>query len=219
MTCASIISSTVPPLTLTDKVEKALAQMEAGDFQHLPVLEEQAFRGVIALSDIHDMDGNQTLADLREYLSLSFVSEHDFFLTALKKINEQHLSLIPVLTAEGVYTGVVVTEALLEAAALYLNAGEPGGIIILQMPAHRFSISEIGRIVESNNAKLLHLTTWTDRLLGELMVSMKVNKIDIQDILASFERYEYNIYQYFGENLSEDTLKNNFENLMNYLKF
>lgn len=193
--------------------------MEENDFQHLPVLEEQAFRGVIARSDLKDVDGHQTLAELREYFSLSFVSEHDFFLTALKKINEQHLTLIPVISTEGAYAGSVVSEALLEATTLYLNAGEPGGIIILQMPAHRFSISEIGRIVESNNAKLLHLTTWTDRLIGELMVSMKVNKIDIQDILASFERYEYNIYQYFGENLSEDTLKNNFENLMNYLKF
>lgn len=219
MTCGSIISPAVPVLRFTDEVQKAIDSMEGSGWKELPVLEEQTFRGMIALSDLSDSEKHKPLSELTAFFSYAFVSEHDFFLTALKKMNEQSQQVIPVIGADGAYAGSVVSEALLEATHLYLSAGEPGGIIILQMPAHRFSISEIGRIVESNNAKLLHLTTWTDRIAGELMVSMKVNKIDIQDILASFERYEYNVYQYFGENLSEDTLKNNFENLMNYLKF
>jgi hypothetical protein len=51
------------------------------------------------------------------------------------------------------------------------------------------------------------------------MVAIKVNKSDIQDILASLERYEYHVVQYFGENLSEDELKLNYDHLMHYLKF
>jgi acetoin utilization protein AcuB len=49
------------------------------------------------------------------------------------------------------------------------------------------------------------------------MVAIKVNKNDIQDILSSFERYEYNVIQYFGENLSEEELRLNYDHLMNYL--
>jgi hypothetical protein len=93
----------------------------------------------------------------------------------------------------------------------------PGGIIILQIKPTSFYISEIGRIVESNNARIIHLNTWTDPSSGELMVAIKVNKNDIQDILASFERYEYNVIQYFGENLSEEELRLNYDHLMNYL--
>jgi acetoin utilization protein AcuB len=46
---------------------------------------------------------------------------------------------------------------------------------------------------------------------------VKINKTDLQDVLASLERYEYNVVQYFGENLSEEELRLNFDHLMNYL--
>ncbi len=85
------------------------------------------------------------------------------------------------------------------------------------MAPHNFSISELGRIVESNDARIIHLNTWTDNTNGQLMIAIKINKTDLQDVLASFERYEYNVVQYFGENLSEEELRLNFDHLMNYL--
>jgi acetoin utilization protein AcuB len=218
MNCGSILSKSIPTLQLTDSVRTAINYMEESGFEDLPVLQENSLKGVVHLSDLEQFNDNIPLSELAHLFSHVFVSEQDFFLTALNKIQSMHMLLLPVVSVNGEYAGVVSLENIAEVTARYLSASEPGGIIILQMPVHQFSISELGRIVESNNAKILHLTTWTDHTIGELMVSMKVNKIDIQDILASFERYQFTVYQYFGENLSEETLKNNFDHLMHYLR-
>ena len=219
MNCGSIQTQSIPALQMTDTVGAARQCMEDSGFDDLPVLMEHTYKGLVHFSDLDMYDAHIQLAELADHFTHLFVGEQDFFLTALNKIHEKNVQCLPVINLSGEYIGSISMESMADIVSKYLSASEPGGIIILQMTPHQFSISELGRIVESNNAKIIHLTTWTDAGTGELMVSMKVNKIDIQDILASFERYQFTVYQYFGENLSEETLKSNFDNLMNYLRF
>jgi acetoin utilization protein AcuB len=219
MNCGSILTHSIPSLQTTDSVASARNLMEDTGFEDLPVVEDGSYKGLLVLSDLELIEDQRPISELTDHFSPVFVREQDFFLTALKKIQENRIHCLPVLSISGEYLGSITNDNIIDEASRYLSASEPGGIVILQMPPQQFSISELGRIVESNNAKILHLTTWTDHGVGDLMVSIKLNKIDIQDILASFERYQFTVYQYFGENLSEDTLKNNFDNLMNYLRF
>jgi acetoin utilization protein AcuB len=219
MNCGAFIIQSIPTLKLTDSVGMARDCMDDAGFEQLPVVDEGNFKGLVYLSDILAYDERLLLSDLTDRFAYVFVRDIDFFLTAMNKMHEFQVKCMPVINTSEEYTGAISLQRITDAAVEYLSAAEPGGIIILQMTPHQFSISELGRIIESNNAKIIHLTTWTEKTSGELMVSMKVNKIDIQDILASFERYQFTVYQYFGENLSEETLKNNFDNLMNYLRF
>jgi hypothetical protein len=39
----------------------------------------------------------------------------------------------------------------------------------------------------------------------------------VSDLISTFQRYEYNVKYYFGEELYENELKTNYDNLMNYL--
>ena len=48
-------------------------------------------------------------------------------------------------------------------------------------------------------------------------VTVCVNKLEISDIVATFQRYDYIVKYYFGEELYTNELKDNYENLMNYL--
>jgi len=219
MNCGTLIIQSIPTLKLTDHVGMAINCMEDAGFEQLPVVEEGSFKGLVYLSDISAYSDELVLTELSDRFAQILVRDQDFFLTAMNKMHEFQVQCMPVISSSEEYIGAISIQRITDTAVEYLSAAEPGGIIILQMPPHQFSISELGRIIESNNAKMIHLTTWTEKNSGELMVSMKVNKIDIQDILASFERYQFTVYQYFGENLSEETLKNNFDNLMNYLRF
>ena len=49
-------------------------------------------------------------------------------------------------------------------------------------------------------------------------MSTFINKMEVSDIVATFQRYDYNVKHYFGEELYENELKSNYDNLMNYLK-
>ncbi|MBP6686302.1 MAG: CBS domain-containing protein [Lacibacter sp.] len=217
MTAAELISNHIPTLQTTDTVRQALDWMTENRATELPVIKDQKYVGLVYTDDIEDEDETSAV-ELFLHNSIAVkINPADFFLVPLKIMHQQKLGLLPVVKEDGELMGVITREDLLQAASHYNAAAIPGGIVILQMQPNSFYISEIGRIVESNNAKIIHLNTWTDASTGELMVAIKVNKNDIQDILSSFERYEYNVIQYFGENLSEEELRLNYDHLMNYL--
>lgn len=217
MTAAELISNHIPILQTTDTVRQALDWMNENRTTELPVVNDQKYVGLVYEDDIEEEDETSSIEPFLHNGKQVNIKPADFFLVPLKIMHQQKLSLLPVVKEDGELMGIITREDLLQAASHYNAAAVPGGIVILQMQPNSFYISEIGRIVESNNAKIIHLNTWTDSSTGELMVAIKVNKNDIQDILSSFERYEYNVIQYFGENLSEEELRLNYDHLMNYL--
>ena len=85
------------------------------------------------------------------------------------------------------------------------------------MDSRNYSFSEINRLVESNDAQITQLNTYTDPETGMMQVTIRLNKLEVSDIIATFQRFEYNVKYYFGEELYENELRNNFDNLMNYL--
>lgn len=217
MTASELITNDIPALQATDTVRQALDFMEEHRVSELPVVDQHKYLGIITEKEAEQADERAAVTVLLHTGVPVQVNPSDFFLVPLKIMHQQKLSLLPVVREDGELLGIITREQLLHAASNYNAAYVPGGIIILQIKPTSFYISEIGRIVESNNARIIHLNTWTDPSTGELMVAIKVNKNDIQDILASFERYEYNVIQYFGENLSEEELRLNYDHLMNYL--
>ncbi|HEX4958474.1 MAG TPA: CBS domain-containing protein [Lacibacter sp.] len=217
MTAAELITNNIPYLKTSDTVQQALALMHEHHVSDLPVVIDHKSVGILSETDLEDMDADALIKSQLPLVEQVKVAATDFFLAPLKMMHQRRLSVLPVVKEDGEYIGVIAADDLLKAAAHYNAAAEPGGVIILQMAPNNFSISELGRIIESNDARIIHLNTWTDASNGQLMIAIKINKTDLQDILASFERYEYNVVQYFGENLSEEELRLNFDHLMNYL--
>ena len=94
----------------------------------------------------------------------------------------------------------------------------PGGVIVLELNIHDYSLAHIARIVEDNDAKILssHVTTIADSMKME--VCLKINRTDITSILQSFVRYDYTIRaSYQSNNRNEDVLRSHYEQLMMYL--
>ena len=63
-----------------------------------------------------------------------------------------------------------------ESAWKFSGANEIGGIIELEMERSQFAISEISRIVESNDCTILHLNTIVHPETGMLTVTLHINK-------------------------------------------
>jgi acetoin utilization protein AcuB len=217
MTASELITNNIPYLKTSDTVQQALDLMHEFHVSDLPIVIDSKSAGIISEADLEDADVNALIASQIPLAEQVKVIGSDFFLAPLKMMHQRQLSVLPVVKEDGEYLGVIAADDLLKAAAHYNSAAEPGGVIIIQMAPNDFSISELGRIVESNDARIIHLNTWTDQSTGQLMIAIKISKTDLQDVLASLERYEYNVVQYFGENLSEEELRLNFDHLMNYL--
>jgi hypothetical protein len=85
-----------------------------------------------------------------------------------------------------------------------LNTDELGGLIILQLRENNYVLSEIARIVENENAKILSLATHLNAN-GFLYILLKVNTENINPILKSFERFNYEIDSYFTNSDNNET--------------
>ena len=88
---------------------------------------------------------------------------------------------------------------------------------MLEMEKVSFSFSEISKLVETNDAQITQLNTYPDASSGSFYITLRINKLEISDIIATFQRYEYQVKYYFGEELYENELRSNYDHLMNYL--
>lgn len=218
MLATDLISNSIPSLQLHDTVSRALQQMNDSDVVHLPIVSEDKYLGLADEADLLDVeDTSLVLKQLTLIWPRPAVNYLDHFLSAVKIAAEQKLTVVPVVKGEYEFVGLITKQQLIATLSEYTSAAEHGGIIVLETNPRSFSLSEVSRIIETNGAKILHLNTYTDKDSGQLIVSVKINRNDLQDIIATLERYEYTIKHYFGENLSEDEVKDNYQHLMNYL--
>ncbi len=97
-------------------------------------------------------------------------------------------------------------------------AGYENSLIILDVAVKDYTLSEIARLVEDNNARIVKLETLPLEGGLSLLVSLKMDVIDISAVLRSFERYSYNVVYYFmrkGE--MNETYEDRLNELMHYL--
>lgn len=218
MLTKNLINKNIPSLKLQDSVGKALQLINDFRISHLPVVNDNKFLGLISEDDLLDADdAKQSIMQLQGSFINAAVPDNVHFLNAVSHSIRFDTNVIPIIRNEGDYVGVITTNDLLKTLGNFAGADEIGGIIVLEMERSQFSISEISRIVENNDCTILHLNTTVDAITGLLTVTLHINKKELASIIASFERYEYDVIYSFGNEKFENEISSNYQNLMNYL--
>lgn len=219
MLIRDVHSQSIPFLHLHDKVYQVLQMMNDSHVAHLPIIVDDKYIGIISEDDLlHADDDSQPLSELKEDFPSPSIKENEHFLRAIQIAVENGISIVPVVDENGDLTGVVTYADLLRRASEFMSINEPGGLIVIEMESRKYSFNEVSRLVETNDAQITQLNTYTDAHTGMMQVTIKINKMEVSDIVATFQRYDYNVKYYFGEELYENELKTNYDNLMNYLK-
>jgi acetoin utilization protein AcuB len=218
MLTIELINTNIPRLHLQDSVGKALQLMTDFRINHLPVVTDNKYLGIISEDDLLDAKSDKMSIDsIQEKFINASVHENEHFLNAVRCCNQFETTVVAVIDEEKELEGVITTYELLKALGNFSGANEIGGIIILEMERSQFSISEISRIVESNDATIFHLNTTIQPDTGMFTVTIHINKKEIAAIVATFERYEFDVIYYFGNENFENEIHSNYRHLMNYL--
>lgn len=213
-----IISVGIPYLHLNDPVSQALELMADFHVTHLPVLAEDKYAGLVGEDDLLNVhDDRVALAQLQNSFGRAAAHAESYFFEAIQLVNEYNLTVIPVIDKESEYVGSITATDLLKHLGKVAGVKETGGIIVLEMEKVSFSFSEISKLVETNDAQITQLNTYSDLVSGSFYIVLRINKLEISDIVATFQRYEYQVKYYFGEELYENELRSNYDHLMNYL--
>ncbi len=218
MIAKDLITEEIPPLVHTDTGEKALSWMEEFKVSHLPVLKNGNFVGVVSENDVLDkLDVDETLDKLFQHLPRPYVLDTDHIYQVLSKISELKLSVIPILDKNEEYLGCTSVYHLITLIAHTGSIKENGGILVLEMASSDYSMAQIAQIVESNDARILSSYIMSSADSTNIEVTLKINKIELDRIIRTFERYDYIIKASFQKSNYDDDMKFRYDALMNFL--
>ena len=218
MIAKELLSNTIPPLKTSDNSEKAMLWMYEFHLSHLPVIEGKKYLGLISEEQILDINSIESpLSESISKLDRPYVNQYDFILDVVKIASDFKATVVPVVDEQENYVGLITQENLIQAIANLSSLQDPGGVIVLEMKEIDYSLAEIARIIESEESKVLSCYTRTNQNTDVLEVILKVNVTSLERILASFERFEYNVKASYQESEFNDYLQDRLDSFMNYL--
>ena len=218
MLAKDLITDEIPPLKTSDTGLMAINWMEEFKVSQLPIVEKHEYLGLISDTDILDLNiTDQELGKSKLSLLRPFVYESQHIYEVIKLASSMKLSVLPVLNTPEHYVGIIPVISLIHQFATLAATREPGGIIILEMNVHDYSMTQVAQIVEGNDAKIL--SSYVNSLADstKIEVTLKLNKADLSAILQTFYRYNYNVKASFHQSEFSDDMKNRFDSFMNYI--
>ena len=218
MLAAELISNSIPPLKTSDTVQKSLERMAEFKLYHFPIVNEVQFLGLIAEDDLIEIrDGEQHIGSLPLTLLNPFVYEDAHVYDVIRLFNQLQLSVVPVLDYKKNYLGLISINNILEYIATIYSVKEYGGIVVLEISNRNNSLAHMAQIVEADNAQILSSYVQSFPDSTKLEITLKINKTELSGIVASFERYNYQVKAVFNGTASDDGTEDRYNSFMNYL--
>ena len=218
MQASNLISSSLITLHPDDDGLRAISLMEELRVNHLPVVRNGFYLGILSEKEILNWDNEEEFIEehLEEITAPSVIGTQHLF-DIIEELEKFSLTVIPVLDEEKHYLGSITNRKLLYTIAKSTSIQSNGGVIVLRMNQNDYQMSGIARIVEDNNTKILssYITSIPDALQIEL--TLKLNTMDINSIVKDLERFDYNVSASFNTEETNDDFTDRYESLMRFL--
>ncbi len=219
MIAEELINHMIPPLKVTDDAHKAIVWMEEFRCNHLPIVEDGELLGFISEEIILESnDIGKDLGDFKLVGKNCSVSPESHFYDILRIAGENKLQIVGVLNETQQYVGVITVQDIMASFAQTASVQMQGGILVLSMDLIDYSLAEISRYIEENNAKVISSTMIEDPLdKGKIKLTLKINQLDLSRIVATLERFGYRIIGRYQESRTDTDDKDRIDMLMRYL--
>lgn len=215
--CSQLLETTMITVDLHDTVGHAMELMDAAKLEHVPVLDALQYLGMVSFDELEDAEPAAEVVSLQHRFIKPLVRTGDHFLQALRVRAKFFVEQVPVVNERNEWEGVIGSIKMLDQLSILVGATETGSLIVLEMPRHDYAPGEINRLVESNDAMIMQLNSIQDNHTGMMQIVLRINKEEVSDIVATFQRHEYNVLYYYGDESYDNSLQNNLDHLMNYL--
>jgi len=218
MTNETLINLNIPFLKPSDTVRLAADLFVEYKLSLLPVVEKATFLGYISEESLLEIAHNRKLGSLIPAKLEAFAAADGHYFEVLRLMNQYDTDLIAVIDGDENFIGSIVKA---EIAGYFSNLGfinAPGGILVLSIANSSYSVTEISRIVESNDMRILSFYIEDNPEDGfESFITLKLNRTDLTRLIASLERFGYKIEADFHESAFQPIETERLDMLMRYL--
>lgn len=223
MTLIELINHDLPILKPTDSVGQALDWMEENRIGQLIVAENDQYLGIINEDTLLDFDESDVISDIQLQLTDVFVGDYEHIYESLNLIAKYGLQVVAILNTEKRILGTVTANEIYKKFSELLGTSEVGAVLVVSLKNRDYSLSEISRLIEGDNAKVLSSyysgNTHADPLDEEnaAKLTLKLNRENISSIVATLERFGYMVEATYSHEPIESVEQERYDMLMKYL--
>lgn len=217
MIARELISNDILPLNLKDNCAQAMSMMSIYRIKDLPVVEGNKLLGIASEDTVSTVDPDTLISDIHLNKTYAYVEENDHIFEVLSRLAQNNTTVVPVVGEDEKFLGIVTQEDLIRYYANTFSFKEPGSIIVIESTKSGYSLSEVARVVELENAVIISSFITSLEDTENILLTIKVNQQEISNIISALERYDYKISGSYVEDEYSDNLKERYDMLMNYL--
>jgi Mg/Co/Ni transporter MgtE len=219
MIAKHFITTSIEPIRFNETGTDILYHLDENRLQDMPVVDGTNLKGSVTESDVYTMDDPDKPLKKQKFTFIrEFVFEYQHIFDVIRIMATSKLTMLPVVDEKEKFLGIIQQSDMVARLGEILAVDNPGAIIVLEVNQHDYVLSEIARIVESQDTKVLNLFVSTSKDSTKMDITLKLNTIEIQALIQTFNRYNYIIKATYTEDEKMyDDLRERYDSLMKYL--
>lgn len=217
MNLQEYILNEIRELSISSSIKSAQKLFKGFPITHIPIVENGHLLGCISESDAQTIEDNSVaISEHVHLIDFFFADEKTTVLELIKLFANNDCNMMPVLNKEREYLGYFELSDILDLFSNSPFLHRNGIEIVAEKPKKEYAASEVTQIVESNNGKVLGLYI-SNQTSDVTQVTVKISAEDINEIIQTFRRYNFNIISQYEDDFYLQDLKDRSDYLQKYL--
>lgn len=219
MIVENCIDSSLFPLKSSDKVDFALETFLVLGVSALPVVDDGKILGFV---DSSSLEKATTKGSIKSFIKLNIgwiVNGQYPYDEALKRFSEFNAGCLAIIDSDNVFKGIVSQKSVINFLAQSYTLNAEGSVISIEMIARNYSLNELNRIIENEDAKILGVSIFNIPDSSRIQVNIKLNTTFTDRIILSLQRFGYEITNTFYNNHDVSDYEERYQSLLKYLEF
>ncbi len=216
MYVSEIILKNIPVVHEQTRVHEALSIVTQYQLTHVIVVEDKQMLGLLTEEFLWSMDEDASMNEAKDHFEKFALHVDHQILDTFKLFRQYDTNVIPVVNDKNEYQGAALMEEVATAFSKYTFLEENGAILEIEVSYENYSMEEISRIVESNNAKL-YGAILTEMDTDKVRVTLKMTTDNISSVGATFERFGYAVRHKYYEDKKDQLMEERYKQFQKYI--
>lgn len=221
MLAEELINPATPVLRPYDSVGQAVDLMDEYGIRQLALVEDEVYKGLLSEDTLLSFpDDEKLLSELNLPPNPVHANLFQHIFEVMGIANQYRLDSVPVLDEDNLYAGTIVVTDMLSKFAGLLGSQEAGAVVVLKMSNRDYSMTDISRLVESNNTKIIssYFSGAEYGAVDQATLTLKLNRMEVSAVVATFERFGYSVENVYANEPLENPDRHRLDLLLRYLE-
>lgn len=221
MLAEELINPTTPVLRPFDSVGQAVDLMDEHGIRQLALVEDEVYKGLLSEDTLLNLtDDEKQLSELHLPPNPVHANSFQHIYEVMGIANHYQLDTVPVLDEDNLYAGTILVSDMMAKFADLLGTQEAGAVLVLKMSNRDYSLTDISRLIESNDTKIIssYFSGAEYGAIDEAKLTLKLNRTEVTAVVATLERFGYAVENVYGNAPLENPDRHRLDLLLRYLE-